>query len=78
MPTNPLADLIPPSFLISLAMAADRGKLCLTFVVGTEQLATLNRGEAAAVQLEDGGVIVMVPETALRKAYADEEDSHAD
>lgn len=71
-PKNPLSDAVPDFLLRQMAWAIERGKLGMVLVVSTEAMDTLKGDRPFGIQLEDGGMVILVTQAAVEKAYGDD------
>lgn len=76
-----LVRAIDPAILKKMADAIHQNKLGVLAVLSHELVEKLNRGEVAEMDLEDGGVIVLIPQALVDKLYppgkqGDREDDH--
>jgi hypothetical protein len=68
-------DLIPLEYRMMLAKAYDERKLGITIVLSHKSMKDLKENRTTALALDDGGVVVIIPQKLVEEYYAEEDQN---
>jgi hypothetical protein len=71
--TEGILQIVPRRYIHRLARSTQENKLAMTVILTPEIIERLTIGKAAMVELEDGGTLILVPQTLIEAAYGENE-----